>query len=413
MLLNYIKIAWKVLLRNPFYTFISLFGISFTLMILLVLSAFLDHIFGSHYPENQRDQSLYVQMTRMQDSSRQSTMTGPSADKFLKKNLSALRTPNTYGIFSMFKGANTYVDGKRIKLSIKYADGGFWEVTNFTFLEGKAFNESNFKNGDLVAVITDKIRDDYFGKGQSVVGKTMLVNGLKYRVMGVVAASPITRPVSYADVFLPFNSPKSEYESPGINGSYMAIVIPKNKANMPVITKEFEQIVGRIPKPFMENGMKVYHLESRAETYLSNFTNQIFGNDQNEVFFMVVALFMVLFMALPAINLVNLNISRIIERSSEISVRKAFGAPSKTVLWQFVVENVFVTLIGAGIALIFSQVILMVFNRSALIPSSDLTINFTVFGFGILLALIFGLMSGVYPAWRMSKLKPAEALKNS
>jgi putative ABC transport system permease protein len=111
--------------------------------------------------------------------------------------------------------------------------------------------------------------------------------------------------------------------------------------------------------------------------------------------------------------LINLNVSRIIERSSEISIRKAFGAPSKTILWQFMIENVFVTLLGAFIALVFAQIILGIFNRSGLIPYSDLSINYSIFGIGLLLALIFGLMSGVVPAWRMSKLKPAEALKNA
>ena len=51
-------------------------------------------------------------------------------------------------------------------------------------------------------------------------------------------------------------------------------------------------------------------------------------------------------MLLPAINLVNLNVSRILERASEIGVRKAFGASSRTLVGQFVVENVVLTLVG-------------------------------------------------------------------
>ena len=54
-----------------------------------------------------------------------------------------------------------------------------------------------------------------------------------------------------------------------------------------------------------------------------------------------------LFMALPAMNLVNLNISRILERASEIGVRKAFGASSWTLVGQFLVENLILTLVGS------------------------------------------------------------------
>ncbi len=50
-----------------------------------------------------------------------------------------------------------------------------------------------------------------------------------------------------------------------------------------------------------------------------------------------------LFMLLPTVNLVNLNVSRIMERASEIGVRKAFGASSRTLVGQFVVENLVLT----------------------------------------------------------------------
>ena len=54
MLQNYIKITLKVLGRNRFYTFVSLFGIVFTLLIVLALSAFMDHLLAPHYPDVNR-----------------------------------------------------------------------------------------------------------------------------------------------------------------------------------------------------------------------------------------------------------------------------------------------------------------------------------------------------------------------
>ena len=60
MIKNYLKIALKVLRRRKFFTFISLFGISFTLTILLVLTAFFDKVVGDNYPDAKRDRSLYI-----------------------------------------------------------------------------------------------------------------------------------------------------------------------------------------------------------------------------------------------------------------------------------------------------------------------------------------------------------------
>ena len=67
--------------------------------------------------------------------------------------------------------------------------------------------------------------------------------------------------------------------------------------------------------------------------------------------FIVLAL---LFMTLPALNLVTLNLSRILERAPEIGVRKAFGAPKRTLIAQFVTENVILTLIGGALGFVFT-----------------------------------------------------------
>jgi putative ABC transport system permease protein len=116
-------------------------------------------------------------------------------------------------------------------------------------------------------------------------------------------------------------------------------------------------------------------------------------------------------MLLPTLNLVNINITRIMERSSEIGVRKAFGASSKTLVYQFIVENIILTLLGGLIGLILSFIAIKLINSENFISNLELSINFTVLGIGLLVCLIFGLISGVYPAWRMSKLNVVTALK--
>jgi putative ABC transport system permease protein len=66
---------------------------------------------------------------------------------------------------------------------------------------------------------------------------------------------------------------------------------------------------------------------------------------------------------------------------------------------------------GGALALIIAAVFLWWFNASRFIDYADLTINWTVVVVTIVLSLVFGLMSGVFPAWRMSKLPIVEALR--
>jgi putative ABC transport system permease protein len=92
-------------------------------------------------------------------------------------------------------------------------------------------------------------------------------------------------------------------------------------------------------------------------------------------------------------------------------VRKAFGASSLTLVGQFIVENVLLTLIGGGIGLVGSLLTLEAFSRSGFIPYAEFHLNYRIFLYGLALALFFGLFSGVYPAWKMSRLNPIDALK--
>ena len=101
------------------------------------------------------------------------------------------------------------------------------------------------------------------------------------------------------------------------------------------------------------------------------------------------------------------------DRSSEIGVRKAFGASSSTLVLQFIVENILLTLLGGVIAIILSIVVLKVINNSHFLQNTVLNVNFTVVFYAIIASLVFGFFSGVYPAWRMSKLNAVDALKQS
>jgi putative ABC transport system permease protein len=164
--------------------------------------------------------------------------------------------------------------------------------------------------------------------------------------------------------------------------------------------------------PEIKDGGNYNVLKVKAEPYFDHFLNTFARSDADKVaFYSIAALVLLMVMGLPAVNLVNVNVSRILERASEIGVRKAFGAPSKALLWQFIIENIFITFIGGTFALIIAYLAIRFINSSGWIAYADLTINFPVFVISIIVCLVFGLLSGVLPAFRMSRLKIAEALK--
>jgi putative ABC transport system permease protein len=412
MLLSYLKIAWKVLLRRKFFTFISLFGISFTLMILLVVYAFYDHTVGAHTPEKKVDRLLFINRATLSFKNDNGSNNGTISYSFLERYVRPLRTPEKVSISTYFSSTAAYVGNQKLDVDLKYTDGQFWQVLDFDFVAGRPYTLSEVQNGAHVAVINERTCRAYFGTTSSVLGKTIETDRVRYQVVGVVKDVPGMRFNSYADMWAPISTSTQDAKDPNYFGNCMAIVLARTPADIAAVQAEFNQVVNQVPVPDPKKHEK---LHVYAGTLLSStvrwFNNNSKPDDGVAELMGKVALVTLLFMLLPALNLINVNVSRILERSSEIGVRKAFGATSGTLIRQFLVENVFLTLLGGMLGLVLASVVLHIIDSSGFIPYTTLTLNPRIFAGGLLLSLLFGVLSGVYPAYKMSKLHPVQALK--
>jgi putative ABC transport system permease protein len=408
MLKNYFKIAIAVLKRRKFFTFISLFGISFTLTILLVMTAFIDKIANDNYPDKKRDRSLYI--SKMSLTGKESMNSSGLSYHYANHFISKMKTPVMVAISSGFGSTNTYVNNRKVVINYKYTNTDFWNVLDFDFVEGKAISKQQVDNAERVTVISEDMKKEYFGDDSSpAIGKYIEADNIKYRVCGVVRSLPITEYLLYADIYLPITTSKTQLDADkGYMGNYGAIVLAKNTGDVPKMKKEYDDIVAKLPIP----GKEWDHIYSHADSYVEAYVRS--GNEkQSGMVYAITAisLFALFVMLLPTLNLVNVNITRIMERSSEIGVRKAFGASSKTLVYQFIVENLILTFLGGMIGVALSVVVMYFINDAKLIANLNLSINFTVLGYAIFTCIVFGLLSGVYPAWRMSKLNIVTALK--
>ncbi|MEJ8800578.1 ABC transporter permease [Pontibacter sp. H249] len=411
MLKNYLKIAWKVLLRRKFFTFISLFGISFTLMILMVATAMVNHLFGPGNPELKTDRMLYVSRLKMTGDG--NTLGTNPGYYFLDKYVRPLKTPQDVTFYTREYSYNSYVNNRKLPLDVRFTDSNFWNILDFEFIEGMPYNKGEVDAIGRVAVINEATRQNYFGKNVAALGKDIEVDRTKYKVIGVVKNVAANRIYTYADVWLPYTNIKEDYRQPQFGGSFEAIILAGSPSDMDRIKAEFRQATTNltIPGPDAAYYKNVYiYPDTLVESYIRGITSAE-GEINIALFFTWVFLGMLIFMLLPTINLVNINISRIIERASEIGVRKAFGASSATLVGQFLVENIILTLIGGALGLLLAQAVLYFINSSGIIPYSSLAINLSVFAYSLLICIVFGFLSGVYPAYKMSKLHVVAALK--
>ena len=415
MLKNYLKITLAVMRRRKFYTFISLFGISMTLTVLIVITAFFDNLFSPNYPEINRNRSLYASRIEQRDTVNHNINTSDMSRYFIETYISTLKTPEKITAVGNHN-LNTYFNGQKAELRIKYTDVNFWDITNFDFIEGKAFTAETIKSNENAVILSSDIRDKYFGKDQSVVGKTTEIGNDMFRIVGVVRGCPVVQGHSVVgDMYMPYTTDKSLGKDKTYTGRYAAIILAKNEGDIHDIQEEWATVLPKIPMHH-DGDFKPQIIHVHPETAIGNLIYEIAGSGDNSgksIFIAVLLGFAFLFMSLPALNLINVNISRIMERASEIGIRKAFGASANTLTLQFIIENIILTVIGGALALLLSGLVIAYLNRTGVgpIPYLNLTINWKVAGVAFILSLVFGLLSGVYPAWRMAKLSVVEALR--
>jgi putative ABC transport system permease protein len=412
MIKSYLKLAWKVLLRRKFFTFISLFGIAFTLVVLLLVTALLDHVAGPYPPETKHDRTVGIYYAQLRGE--HWTRNGFAGYALLDRHARDLPNVEQLAIASLPGGVYSYLNGQRVTSYLKRTDAAFWQVLDFTFLEGGPYTAADVDGHRMVAVINESTRQRFFG-GRPALGRTLEADGQRFTVVGVVPDVPILRLVPFSDIWVPLTTAKSDSYTREYVGNFMGIMLLHDPAQVAQTRDELWSRLrtAQVPEPGFQS------LEATPETLWDTIGRMFTGSGTGagtgygrrlQTFLAIAAL---LFMLLPAVNLINLNTSRIMERASEIGVRKAFGASSRSLVGQFVVENLVLTLVGAGLGVAAAAWLLRVINGSGLIQYAELALNYRIFGWGVLLAVLFGLLSGVYPAWRMSRLHPVQALKGA
>ena len=426
MLKNYVKIAFKVFLRRKFYTFISLFGISFTLVVLMVAAALFDHFAGPYPPETRTDRTLYVVEILATNQEGSQINSGSPSYAFLDRYVRGLPGAEGVSVFSKGGVSVSYDDVEKIESHVMLTDGSFWDVFAFDFLEGRPYTEQEAREGSFVAVINEATRRKFFGE-ESAVGKRIEVDGQNFRVSGVVANVPIFRQKTFADIWVPVSTSPSEayrtyapsegYGSYTFRGNFQAAILAWHSGDIPLLKEAFQTRLAQVEFP---DPRRYDRIQAAAYTPLEEISRQAYGEGFSTAAFTEVyvddLLFTLigsglLFMLLPALHLINLNVSRIMERASEIGVRKTFGASWRSLVGQFVVENVLLTLMGGVVGFLLSFWVLFALSHSQLIQYGQFHLNYRIFLFGLLVTLFFGVFSGVYPAWKMSRLHPAEALR--
>ncbi|MGV7210102.1 ABC transporter permease [Oxalobacteraceae bacterium A2-2] len=409
MLRNYLLTAYKVFLRRKLFTAINLLCIVLTLVVLMVVTALLQNAF---YPTGVEHRSeRFVQIVMAQYKGPHAERRGPLGYKFIDRDLRHLPSAVAVAAVSWPQTLSAYQPGRVTTVQIRYADADYWKIMDFKLLGGRLPTADDVASARYVTVINDSMARQLF-PGQSALQQKLNVGGVNYTIIGVVEDTLQLN--SYADLWAPITTmPGADYRQ-AESGTLTALLMARSAGELPALKREIEQAAGKVQFNDPRRWSKAsFWGDSKLDVVARTLMNSEGSDAGGAKLLSMIAAAMLLFMLLPALNLVNLNTGRILERSAEIGVRKAFGATSAQMAGQLLLENVLLCLAGGALGLAATAGVLWWLEGSGLIPYLKVQMNWTVFALGLLITLVFGLLSGVLPAWKMSRLDPVHALKGT
>ncbi|MEJ7807338.1 MAG: ABC transporter permease [Telluria sp.] len=412
MFKNYLLTAYKVFMRRKLFTAINLLCIVLTLVVLMVVTAMLENAFFPSGVEGKSNRFLQVMVLRMESPDSTRTSTSPLGYRLIDQYLKPMKSVELVSAVTTPSPVAVYQDGRVTELHMRRADANYWKILDFTLLAGRLPTAEDDEKGRFVIVINQSSARKLFGPVDAV-GKTISVSGQQFEVVGVVKDELHIN--AFSDLWAPVTTfPSTEYRDQ-MSGEFTALLLARHAADLPQIQREVQSIAKQVqmkdPKAW---GKALFWADTKLDAFARLSIGDADKVDSGAALMLtVLAVAMLVFMLLPALNLVNLNTGRILERSSEIGVRKAFGATSAQLVIQLIIENVLLCLAGGLIGLLCAKGVLMWLENSGLIPYMKVDMNLAVLLYGLLITLVFGLLSGALPAWKMSRLDPVHALKGA
>jgi putative ABC transport system permease protein len=420
MLKNYFKIFVKVASQNKLFTFLSLFGISLTIMFVMIFSMTISKITSGSGPEKDLKKIVFCDriMTKRTVNGKSTNGYSVSAcgrtlsETYLKKIKSA-------DIVSMYTGAMPWefiLNGKYQKKLQNQTDAEYWDLFEYKFLQGRPYTKEEVISGANLAVITQSLKLVILGSDENVLGKTVHYTSMDLTVTGVVEDPPKTDQNATGDLYFPYTLLKNTEAFDEYLGGFNTAFKAGNSNQFSAIHDETHAMIARLDAADTTQSIFLSGPYSQLEKIMRGYGDPEEYSKGSSLFKYL--LYALAFILLPAVNLMALNFARIHERGEEIAIRKSFGAASSALRSQFLFENILMTLTGGIIGIILAYLVVGLLGSSLTISINyfnnvplTFSFNYMVFAATLLACLIFGLLSGYLPAIRLSRMKPAVYLK--
>jgi len=401
--------AWAALVNNRLRTTLSLLGVTIGIFsIIFVLSVVdsmeadmksslemigSDILFVQKWPmgpeEGAEEYEWWKYMSRRQPSLKDMEKLGKRLDSYSAMAYQA-------GSQKTAEYRNNFID----PVFITATSFQYNEVISLKIAQGRYFTESECTGGKNVAIIGHEVKEQLFGS-EEPIGKDIKVGGLKVTVIAVLekeGASLFGNGMDQA-VFLPVEFGIRLID---VRAEDTSIIIKaqqgvSNQQLKDDVIATFREVRGIAPR----EGNDFSIIESKM---ISGMVDSIVG-----VFNLAGVVIGIFAILVGAFSIANIMFVSVRERTNIIGIQKSLGAKNYFILFQFLFESVALCIIGGSIGLLFVWILANIMTAAM---DFEFILPFSRVIMGLTISVVVGVVSGIIPAWRASRLNPVDAIRS-
>lgn len=277
----------------------------------------------------------------------------------------------------------------------------YLSIKSYEILTGRNFTKEDIQNSAKVAIIGSTVATELFGD-MNPVGKTIRVDGVPFRITGLLKTKGSTGPFDNDDlIFIPITTAQKKVFGVYFPGTVNMIVVKAQNPEVMTYTEEDIDEILTIRHNIGVNQEKDFEIRNSAE-----FQERL--KSTVKTFSILLGSIASVSLLVGGIGIMNIMLVSVTERTREIGIRMAIGARASDIRKQFLIEALMLAIIGGMIGVVAG-----VITAKIVTAFSDLTTEISAFsiilslGFSALVGVIFGF----YPAYKASLLNPIEALR--
>lgn len=408
MLKNYLLVTLRSLRKNVTYSFINIAGLSIgiTCSVLILLWVFDELSYDKFLPKNDRLYQVWINATFDGKINSWTSLPLPAYEALKSENSNIKNTCVTdWGGDHLFT-----VGDKRITKRAFYASEEFLEMFQFPLVKGDA---ATVLDDPTSIVITEEMAKTFFGDTDPINQIVRVDNKNDLKVTGVLKNVPTNSSFRF-DFLLTWklneqnNNWVKESKTNWGNNSFQIFMELNDPAQVATVNTAIKEVIMKKDPEDFRRELFLHPLLKWRLT--SEFENGKEGEGRM-AFVKLFGLIAIFVLVIACINFMNLSTARSERRAREVGIRKSVGSRRHELIFQFIGESLFISMLAFVLAILVAQLVLPYYNN---LVDKKLFIDYASKEFWIFAAsLIFftGIVSGSYPAFYLSSFQAVKVLK--